>query len=461
MKKRRIKIKVLLPLVGFILIAVLTFLLYPSFNIKNFKSDLTIKYNSSFDYEYGSICYGNIVNCDDVVIVREGDVDTSSLGKYDVIYKVKHDDKTLELKQTVNVVDDEEPVITLNNSEVLVCPNGKIKELDITITDNYDDDLSDKTSISVDGNTVLIEVIDSNGNKASKSVQAKIGDDEAPKITLNGKKSVNVVVNAKYDEEGASASDDCDEVEVLIDGNVDTTKVGTYTVKYVATDTSGNSTTEERLVNVYKKEAGTKVVYLTFDDGPSAYTSRLLDVLKKYNVKATFFVTSNGSDAMIKREYDEGHTVALHTYSHNYNIYTSVDAFFTDLYKIQDRVERITGYKSYLMRFAGGSSNTISKGYDGGSHIMSTLVKEVEKRGFTYFDWNVSSGDAGGTTSTEKVFKNVTKNLKSGSSIVLQHDIKGFSVNAVEDIIKYGLDNGYTFKRLEATSPTAHHGTLN
>ena len=203
-------------------------------------------------------------------------------------------------------------------------------------------------------------------------------------------------------------------------------------------------------------------MYLTFDDGPGQYTAELLDILKKYNVHATFFVTGVGSDELLKREYEEGHAIGLHTFSHNYSyIYTSPGAFWADLVRVQERVEAATGYKSFLMRFPGGSSNTVSRRYDGGSRIMTALTREANEKGFTYFDWNVTSGDAGETTSTDVIVENVTSQLKEGSSIVLQHDIKGFSVAAVERIIQYGLNNGYTFMKLDTTSPTSHHPVNN
>lgn len=204
-------------------------------------------------------------------------------------------------------------------------------------------------------------------------------------------------------------------------------------------------------------------IYLTFDDGPSAYTPKLLDVLAKYNVKATFFVVNIGDTATIKREYDEGHTVALHSATHNYSyVYSSLDNYFADLNKVQTKVEQITGVKTYLMRFPGGSSNTVSRRYDGGTHIMSKLSQEVVKRGFTYFDWNVLSGDADVAKTSDAVYNNVISTLKtSGSSVVLQHDTKEFSVDAVERIIRYGLDHNYIFAPLDSKSPTAHHRVNN
>ena len=218
--------------------------------------------------------------------------------------------------------------------------------------------------------------------------------------------------------------------------------------------TSGSTSTQS--------SAASKIVYLTFDDGPGAYTAKLLDILKKYNVKATFFVTCAGSDDLIKREYDEGHTVALHTCSHNYaQVYASDDAYFADLTKIQDRVKNITGYTSWLLRFPGGSSNMVSAKYSYG--IMSRLVQSVTWKGFTYFDWNVSSGDAGGATTADAVCRNVIAGFGrfSNGAVVLQHDIKGYSVDAVERIIQYGQANGFVFQPLIASSYAAHHGVNN
>ena len=130
--------------------------------------------------------------------------------------------------------------------------------------------------------------------------------------------------------------------------------------------------------------------------------------------------------------------------------------------RVQNRVKSVTGETTHLMRFPGGSSNTVSAKYDGRSHIMTTLTREADERGYTYFDWNVLSGDAGETTETDRVVENVTNALKQGSSsVVLQHDIKGFSVDAVERIIQYGLENGYIFDKLSPGSFTAHHNVNN
>ncbi|MBR2994747.1 polysaccharide deacetylase [Candidatus Saccharibacteria bacterium] len=285
-------------------------------------------------------------------------------------------------------------------------------------------------------------------------------DDTPPTIQLRGPEHVTIAVGSTYVDEGVTAYDIRSETTVETNGSVDTTAIGEYKIEYVATDEHDNSSAASRTVSVVQP---TGVIYLTFDDGPGAYTSYLLDVLKKYNVLATFFVTGSGDDALIKREYDEGHTVALHSYSHNYSyIYSSVDNFYADLFAIRDRVKNITGQTSNLMRFPGGSSNTVSTRYDGKSHIMSYLTQDVGKQGFYYFDWNVNSGDAGGATTSDEVYNRVVNGLKVGEdSVVLQHDIKGFSVDAVERIIQYGLNNGFIFSKLSATSYPAHHGVNN
>lgn len=290
----------------------------------------------------------------------------------------------------------------------------------------------------------------------NKSVEIQTIDYALPEISLLGDPQITIYVGDDYDDPGASS-----DTPVVTSGRVNNSIPGNYLISYAATDSFDNTSVTSRVVTVLPKSTG--VIYLTFDDGPSPYTAELLDVLAKYNVKATFFVTNAGSDEMLVREYNEGHAIGLHSCTHDYSyIYTSVDNFFADLYCVQDRVKNATGYTSYLMRFPGGSSNLVSASYDGGTHIMSTLTREVEARGFTYFDWNVTSGDAGGTTSSDGVYYNVINRVYSdGKSVVLQHDIKSFSVAAVERIIIWGLENGFTFDKLTADSFTAHHGVNN
>ena len=290
----------------------------------------------------------------------------------------------------------------------------------------------------------------------SKKIQInyEIVDNLKPELTLNGNSEVSVYLGDQYKEQGATAKDNVDgdlTDKITIEGSVDSSVEGSYDIKYVVVDSSGNESSVSRVVTVKKKpnpsscgEAG--VIYLTFDDGPnSLYTPVILDVLKKYDVKATFFVTNAGPDSLIKREAEEGHAVGLHSASHAYEkIYVSTEAFWADLNTVRDRVINITGQTPNLYRFPGGSSNTVSRKYKQG--IMTQLAKEVEDAGYGYFDWNLSSGDAGGTTDPEVEYLNVVNSLsKSRGNVILMHDIKKHTSLAIENIVKYGLDHGYKF----------------
>ena len=472
-KKSFFKKHKLILILGFsviILIGLFLYLLVPRYLKKEFLEKVEVSYNSEFNYEYGKVVYGNIFKNSEVKPEIIGTIDTSKIGIYTVRYVFKNNGQSFEFTQEVDVVDKKAPEIIIEK-DVEVCPNGNLINANIKAIDEYDGDLTDNVESKLEGNILHISVKDSSGNVENKKVAAKIIDYEAPTITLNGKNDIVLKVGESYKEESAIAKDVCDgDLDINISGEVNTKKEGNYKIVYTAKNSAGKEAKIERNVKVIssrkasnpKKLVGAKVIYLTFDDGPSKHTGRLLDILKKYNVKATFFVTGYGSDAMIKREYDEGHTIGLHTYTHKYcDIYKSVDAYFADLNRIQNRVKRITGFTPKYIRFPGGSSNTVSRGCDNGKKIMSQLVKEVEKRGYVYFDWNVVSGDAGWTTSTDKVYNYVVNYLKSNYSIVLQHDSKGYSVDAVERIIKYGLANGFTFKAIDDSTPVVHHRVSN
>ena len=202
-------------------------------------------------------------------------------------------------------------------------------------------------------------------------------------------------------------------------------------------------------------------IFLTFDDGPSnATTGRLLDILKKYNVKATFFVTGNGSDELTKREYNEGHSIGLHTYSHSYKtVYASEEAFFNDLAKVDQRVYNAVGIHPKITRFPGGASNTVSKFNPG---IMTRLSKQLTAKGYKYWDWNVSSGDAGETTNPDRIVENVKNGCsKDKRNIVLMHDIHEYTVNAIERIIIWAKENNYQFYRIEENMDPVHHRIAN
>lgn len=235
----------------------------------------------------------------------------------------------------------------------------------------------------------------------------------------------------------------------------------TTTKKSTTKKTTTKKTTAKKTTT--KDSSASKVIYLTFDDGPYQYTEKLLGILDKYDVKATFFVTNaySGYQDLIKKEYRAGHTVAVHTYSHDYSkVYASDSAYWADFEKMNDIIEKQTGKRSTMFRFPGGSSNTVSKKYSTG--IMSRLVKQAGEKGLTYYDWNVTSGDAGETTSSEQVYQNIIQGVqRQDRSIVLCHDVKSYTVNAMDKTIAWCLDHGYTFRVLSPNGYTVHHGTNN
>ena len=373
------------------------------------------------------------------------------------------------------------PTITLTGGETYHFNAGKtFSDPGFTATDEVDGDITSKVTVegSVDGMTygtytLTYHVEDSSGNVCDVVRTVKVGDFVAPTITLSGETRSYVLVGTAYSEPGYSASDNIDgdiTSKVSISGGVDTSKMGRNTITYTVSDASGNTATASRSVFVYEKQAvantinpGDKVVYLTFDDGPGPHTARLLDILDKYNVKATFFVTNQfpAYQYMIGETYRRGHTIALHTYSHNYaNIYSSEDAYYNDLAAMSDIVYAQTGFTPTIVRFPGGTNNTVSRKYCSG--IMSALAETLSYHGYLYCDWNVSSADAGGATTASQVAANVIAGIQRQSvSNVLQHDIKKFSVEAVDEIIFWGLEHGYTFLPMDSTSPMPHFRPAN
>ena len=247
--------------------------------------------------------------------------------------------------------------------------------------------------------------------------------------------------------------------------SIDMTKAGDYEVTVVATDRSGNKSELKQKVTVEKNpEYGNKVVFLTFDDGPSENTGKILKILEKYDAKATFFVTGNGQadNHFIKEAYDQGNAIGLHTYTHDYSyVYSSVDNYFQDLQQISDMVKDITGEAPKVIRFPGGSSNTVSANYTEG--IMSRLVDLVHEKGYEYFDWNVSSGDAGGNDIPVDTIVQGATACEEQYCTILFHDTmaKNTTVEALPEIIRHYKERGYVFLPLTRDSVAAHHGVNN
>ena len=203
------------------------------------------------------------------------------------------------------------------------------------------------------------------------------------------------------------------------------------------------------------------VIYLTFDDGPGSETPRLLEILDKYNAKATFFVVNTPFAETIRQISNAGHGLAMHTATHDFEkIYSSEEAYFADLEKIESVIEQYAGYRPHLLRFPGGSSNQVSKKYNEG--IMTALTQTVEEKGYIYHDWNVDSCDASNATTAEAVYHNVIEGCRTREfSVVLMHDIRSYTIDAIEDILVWGLENGYTFEAMTTDTRAIHHTVKN
>ena len=414
---------------------------------------------------------------EEVEVRISGSVDVTKLGTYEITYEASHLWLSKTVKRTVKVVDTTAPIIVLKTVPgYLTLPGEEYQEEGYTATDDYDGDITDKVQVRTENDVGYYTVKDSSGNETTVERQIIRKDVTPPTITLKGDASITINAGSAYEEPGYTANDNIDgdiTDKVEVSGSVNTYSAGTYKITYTVSDSHGNTATAERTVVVKAKQQtgtstpGGKVIYLTFDDGPGKHTQRLLDILAQYNAKATFFVVNTGYKMKdsLKAIVDGGHGIAMHSVSHEYDeIYASEEAFFNDLYKMQKIIKDATGVTTTMMRFPGGSSNAVSKFNPG---IMTRLTKAVTDQGFQYFDWNVSSGDAGGVkgTKAEKTAQVVTNVIKGVSgkqySIVLQHDIHEFSVDAVEQIIIWGYQNGYTFEALTPASPKCHHQVNN
>ncbi len=207
------------------------------------------------------------------------------------------------------------------------------------------------------------------------------------------------------------------------------------------------------------REGDERVAYLTFDDGPSELTDDVLDILKQYDVKATFFVnghTDEHSIEMYQRIVQEGHTIGMHSYTHDYKeIYASLNAFSSDFDRIMNLIYDSTGVASVFYRFPGGSSNTVSK------QDMSLFIRFLDEQGITYFDWNVASGDATNapyTTST--VVENIMRDVvKYKTSVVLMHDSgnKQRTVEALPIVIRRLQKEGIKMAAIDEDTRVIQH----
>ena len=219
---------------------------------------------------------------------------------------------------------------------------------------------------------------------------------------------------------------------------------GVYETTKVEESVRDTETKAEEPAKINPVKSSGKKVYLTFDDGPSSNTDQILDILKDYDVKATFFVVGKTDERSVKayqRIVEEGHTLAMHSYSHKYDeIYESKEAFARDLNSLQEYLYETTGVWPRIYRFPGGSSNTVSK------VDMQELIEYLTDIGITYFDWNVASEDAvSRTLPAETIVNNCLSGIeKQKESVILMHDAsnKGTTIEALPQIIEAIQEQG-------------------
>ncbi len=320
--------------------------------------------------------------------------------------------------------------------------------------------------------TIVVEDIRGNTFEKNSIVHVLNEDLDPPVITGVGKLTIRKGDTKFNYLKGIQYYDSHDPRPTI---TVDTQKVninvaGQYEITYIVRDRAGNATKMNAQVEVIDspelgttKETQEKVVFLTFDDGPSYNTKKILDILNRFNARATFFVTGTNPDYfhLIREAHEQGHTIGMHTYTHDYaEIYASMTQYYKDLDRISDLCREQIGYVPKYIRFPGGSSNTISKRYRPG--IMKKLVKDVVARGYQFYDWNASSGDGEGTIPSSDIIKNSTSS-KANNIVLLCHDSIGkeTTVEALPSIIRYYQKRGYTFAGIDDYSYSPHHAVNN
>ncbi len=397
-----------------------------------------------------------------ISVKQEGEVKPAILGTYKIKYTAEYRGKTTEVIRNVVVRDTVPPEITLIHDENFFVQSGEIYEEEgFKAVDNHDGDITDSVTREEEGTKIVYTAVDSSGNTTvvkrdipyDDRVPPLISFDDGETITIaQGKKFNNVY--AAYDEVDGDLTN-----KVKIEGEVDTKKVGEYKLKYSVSDSHGNYAERVKTVVVEVAYQGDgQIIYLTFDDGPTAYTEEILDALGAYGVQATFFVNGTQPDYYynIGRAYSDGHSIGVRTYSNDYaQIYSGEDPFWDDFVLMEDVIWEQTGITTPLMRFPGGSTNTISDNYYPG--LMNTLRSQASQMGYIYFDWNVDSGDGEGL-GAEDIYWNIVNGVENKEySVVLCHDSNENTAEAISMVIEWAIDNGFAFEALTAYSPTAHH----
>ena len=217
----------------------------------------------------------------------------------------------------------------------------------------------------------------------------------------------------------------------------------------ITKEVSNNLENKINVDNIYNQDG--KIVYLTFDDGPTpSITPKILDILKEHNVKATFFVIGKKvkeNPEIVKRAYNEGHFIGNHTYSHNNSIlYKNSEKFISEIEKTDLEIGKAIGidnYHSYLFRFPNGfMSNMYKTEKDNYAKILSNM-------GYSYIDWNALNKDSERKYTNKQLLENLKQSIKNKNILViLMHDTKDVNDSSciLNESINYLKNQGYSFK---------------
>lgn len=279
------------------------------------------------------------------------------------------------------------------------------------------------------------------------------------------KEAVKLALSEKENSQGIDLLDKAMDIAVSIDEDAQEENSDAKEKADELLDNAKNEEAKEEKDNTDNKKdkkdipEGAKRIYLTFDDGPSPYTSQLLDVLKENDVQVTFFCIGHDSDEdkkNIKRMYDEGHTVAMHSYTHDYGkIYASAAAFEKDFNDIRDLLKSITGEEPKYYRFPGGSSNQVNE------LGIQTYIDVLDEKGVKYIDWNAANMDATGAILTEnELIDNILEGVESlNTAVVLMHDTaaKETTIKSIPKLIRELKKRGYVLLPIDEDTPLIQH----
>lgn len=465
-KKRKLRLtSVFILLVLLVLLCGGGFWLYKTMNpITLVSENYVTQYRKPFDSKAN---LASVFNDSPDRVTFEGEVntDTVSTSSCAYIYKGKR------YPFTVSVRDTEGPELEVQDVTISTNENLTPEAFVVSASDpsNYTLKISGDDPEGKPGTyTIQVMARDDYDNTTIQTAKlTRYEDTDAPEIE-NFSDTLTIRQGSAYPIADLAISDDHDPSPNLsVDTSLlNTEEPGQYPVSIQTTDRSGNRRDYAQTVTVEADpDYGKKIMYLTFDDGPSAVTQQILDVLASEGVVGTFFVTGAYPDyyPMMKKIVDSGNAIALHTYSHNYaDLYSSDQAYFADLQKISDLVKQETGVESKVIRFPGGSSNNISAEYSEG--IMSRLVNEVEDQGYVYFDWNADSTDASGNdVDPQALIDNSIASIGINSVVILMHDspAKSTTVEALPTIIQKYKEAGYEFRVLTTDTLPVHHTVTN